>query len=64
MTTIDGAQVIDMDAVTYRGRLLVHVVSEHVENASVHSGDAMLVLPPFSVALNKSLYIPESHYVF
>ena len=24
----------------------MHVVSEHVENAGVHSGDATLVLPP------------------
>ncbi len=37
---IDGAQEIDVDAVAHRGRLLVHAVSEHVENAGVHSGDA------------------------
>jgi carbamoyl-phosphate synthase large subunit len=46
---IDGAQEIDVDAVAHRGRLLVHAVSEHVENAGVHSGDATLVLPPFSL---------------
>ncbi|KAH9174924.1 carbamoyl-phosphate synthase [Lactarius sanguifluus] len=39
---IDGAQEIDVDAVA-------HQVSEHVENAGVHSGDATLVLPPFSL---------------
>lgn len=49
---IDGAQEIDVDAVAYKGKLLVHAVSEHVENAGVHSGDATLVLPPFS--LNKN----------
>ena len=39
-----------MDAVAYRGRLLVPAVSaEHVENAGVYSGDAALVLPPFSL---------------
>ncbi|KAJ7928453.1 carbamoyl-phosphate synthase [Mycena leptocephala] len=32
------------------GKLLVHAVSEHVENAGVHSGDATLVLPPFSLS--------------
>ncbi|EAU91591.1 carbamoyl-phosphate synthase subunit arginine-specific large [Coprinopsis cinerea okayama7 len=47
---IDGAQEIDVDAVAHKGKLLVHAVSEHVENAGVHSGDATLVLPPFSLA--------------
>jgi carbamoyl-phosphate synthase large subunit len=47
---IDGAQEIDVDAVAYKGKLLVHAVSEHVENAGVHSGDATLVLPPFSLS--------------
>ena len=27
-------------------KFLVHAISEHVENAGVHSGDATLVLPP------------------
>jgi len=43
---IQGAQEIDVDAVAHRGRVLVHAVSEHIENAGVHSGDATLVLPP------------------
>ena len=46
---IDNAQEIDVDAVAYKGKLLVHAISEHVENAGVHSGDATLVLPPFSL---------------
>ncbi|CCL99200.1 uncharacterized protein FIBRA_01215 [Fibroporia radiculosa] len=46
---IDGAQEIDVDAVAHQGKLLLHAVSEHVENAGVHSGDATLVLPPFSL---------------
>ncbi|TIA91274.1 hypothetical protein E3P99_01156 [Wallemia hederae] len=46
---IDSAQEIDVDAVAHKGELLVHAVSEHVENAGVHSGDATLVLPPFSL---------------
>ncbi len=46
---IDEAQEIDVDAVAYKGKLLVHAISEHVENAGVHSGDATLVLPPFSL---------------
>lgn len=43
---IDGAMEIDVDAVASNGELLVHAVSEHVEAAGVHSGDATLVLPP------------------
>lgn len=43
---IEGALEIDCDAVASNGKLLVHAVSEHVENAGVHSGDASLVLPP------------------
>jgi len=43
---INGAEEIDVDAVAHDGQLLVHAVSEHVENAGVHSGDATLVLPP------------------
>jgi len=46
---IAGAQEIDVDAVASAGKLLVHAVSEHVENAGVHSGDASLVLPPASL---------------
>ena len=48
---IDGAQEIDVDAVAYKGQLIVHAVSEHVENAGVHSGDATLVLPPYTLSL-------------
>jgi aspartate carbamoyltransferase len=39
------AKEIDVDAVARRGELVVHFISEHVENAGVHSGDATLVLP-------------------
>lgn len=46
---INNAQEIDIDAVAHKGKLLIHAVSEHVENAGVHSGDATLVLPPFSL---------------
>lgn len=46
---ISNAQEIDVDAVAYKGQLLVHAISEHVENAGVHSGDATLVLPPYTL---------------
>ncbi|KAF4453383.1 carbamoyl-phosphate synthase arginine-specific large chain [Fusarium austroafricanum] len=43
---IEGAQEIDVDGVSANGELILHAVSEHVEQAGVHSGDATLVLPP------------------
>lgn len=43
---IEGAQEIDVDAVAYRGKVLAHAISEHIENAGIHSGDASLILPP------------------
>lgn len=40
------AKEIDVDAVANKGNVLCIAVSEHVENAGVHSGDATLVTPP------------------
>jgi carbamoyl-phosphate synthase large subunit len=41
-----NAKEIEFDAVAKDGKILLHAISEHVENAGVHSGDATLVLPP------------------
>ena len=46
------AREIEIDAVADRGVLTVWAITEHIENAGVHSGDATLVLPP------QSLYLP------
>ncbi|KAH7103491.1 carbamoyl-phosphate synth [Auriculariales sp. MPI-PUGE-AT-0066] len=43
---IEQAKEIEMDAVARDGTLVMHYISEHVENAGVHSGDATLILPP------------------
>jgi len=43
---VENAKEIDVDAVARDGELVCWAVSEHVENAGVHSGDATLVLPP------------------
>lgn len=47
---IEGAQEIDVDAVASAGKLIIHAVSEHVEAAGVHSGDATLILPPANLS--------------
>jgi carbamoyl-phosphate synthase large subunit len=43
---LENARELEMDAVACDGVLVASAVSEHVENAGVHSGDATLVLPP------------------
>ena len=41
-----NAKEMEIDVVAKDGEILIYAVSEHVENAGVHSGDATLVLPP------------------
>ena len=43
---ITDAREIEVDAVAENGNLFCYAISEHVENAGVHSGDATIVLPP------------------
>jgi carbamoyl-phosphate synthase large subunit len=40
---------IELDAVAQHGEVKAFVISEHIENAGVHSGDATIVLPPQTV---------------
>ena len=40
-----GAKEVDFDAVGSNGELINYAISEHVENAGVHSGDATMILP-------------------
>jgi len=46
---IENGREIDVDAVANDGQVVLHAVSEHVENAGVHSGDATLMLPPLGI---------------
>ncbi|MBI3331738.1 carbamoyl-phosphate synthase large subunit [Candidatus Peregrinibacteria bacterium] len=46
-----GAKEIEFDGVAQAGTLLLYAISEHIENAGVHSGDATIVLPPQRVNL-------------
>jgi carbamoyl-phosphate synthase large subunit len=48
---IENAKEIEFDGVAKAGEVLVYAISEHVENAGVHSGDATLVLPPQHASL-------------
>jgi len=42
---VENAKELEIDAVACNGEIVVSAISEHVENAGVHSGDATLVLP-------------------
>jgi len=43
---IENAREIEIDGVAKKGALVVYAITEHVENAGTHSGDATVVLPP------------------
>ena len=43
---IEHAKEIDFDAVARHGEVLAYAISEHIEFAGVHSGDATLLFPP------------------
>jgi carbamoyl-phosphate synthase large subunit len=43
------AREVEFDAVAQHGKVKAFVISEHIENAGVHSGDATIVLPPQSI---------------
>ena len=43
---IQEAKEIEIDAVAKEGEIVAYAISEHVEFAGVHSGDATIVFPP------------------
>uniref|UniRef100_A0A8C7SCR7 Carbamoyl-phosphate synthase [ammonia], mitochondrial n=1 Tax=Oncorhynchus mykiss TaxID=8022 RepID=A0A8C7SCR7_ONCMY len=47
---IRGAREVEVDAVAKMGKVLCHAITEHVEDAGVHSGDATLMLPTQSIS--------------
>ncbi|TAL58404.1 MAG: carbamoyl-phosphate synthase (glutamine-hydrolyzing) large subunit [Nanoarchaeota archaeon] len=42
---VNNAKELEIDAVAQNGRLISYAITEHVENAGVHSGDASVVMP-------------------
>lgn len=41
-----NAKELEIDGVASEGKIVIEAISEHIENAGVHSGDATIVLPP------------------
>lgn len=46
---IENAKEIEMDAVAKDGEIIAYAISEHIEFAGVHSGDATIQFPPQKV---------------
>ena len=46
---ITDAKEIEMDAVADDGKIIAYAISEHIEFAGVHSGDATIMFPPQKV---------------
>lgn len=43
---ITNAKELEIDGVADKGEVVIEVISEHIENAGIHSGDATIVIPP------------------
>ena len=43
---LENAKEVEMDAVACNGEIIAYAISEHVEYAGVHSGDATIQFPP------------------
>ncbi|MEG1675303.1 MAG: carbamoyl-phosphate synthase (glutamine-hydrolyzing) large subunit [Bacteroidales bacterium] len=43
---IEGAKEVEVDAVADNGEIVMYAISEHIEFAGVHSGDATIQFPP------------------
>jgi carbamoyl-phosphate synthase large subunit len=43
---MEHAKEVEVDAVAKDGEIIIYAISEHVEFAGVHSGDATIVFPP------------------
>ncbi len=49
---VENAKEIELDAIADKGSILYHAISEHVEFAGVHSGDATLIYPSRTINLS------------
>ena len=56
---ITNAKELEFDAVAQRGEIMVYAISEHVENAGVHSGDATIVFPTQRVYASTEFQLKE-----
>ncbi len=57
---VENSKEIEIDAVARDGELLVYAISEHIENAGVHSGDATVVLPAQRIYLSTARAVKKA----
>ncbi len=53
----ENAQEVELDGVAQEGAIVATVISEHIEQAGVHSGDATIVLPAKQVEESLQLHM-------
>ena len=57
---VENSKEIEIDAVASNGEILVYAISEHIENAGVHSGDATVVLPAQRIYLSTAQAVKKA----
>ncbi len=57
---IENSREIEIDAIANNGEILVYAISEHIENAGVHSGDATVVLPAQRIYLSTARAVKKA----
>lgn len=48
---LQNSKEIEIDGVANQGQIVIQAITEHIENAGVHSGDATIVMPPQRIYL-------------
>lgn len=43
---IMNAKEVEIDAVAFNGEIILEAITEHIENAGIHSGDSTIIFPP------------------
>lgn len=56
---IENAKELEFDGVAQDGKLMIYGISEHIENAGVHSGDATIVYPTQRVYTSTEFQLRE-----
>jgi carbamoyl-phosphate synthase large subunit len=57
---VSDAKEIEFDGVAQKGEIMVSAISEHIENAGVHSGDASIIYPAVTIYLHTEKQIIDA----
>ncbi|MBP6913247.1 MAG: carbamoyl-phosphate synthase (glutamine-hydrolyzing) large subunit [Candidatus Levybacteria bacterium] len=56
---VEHAREIELDGVSQDGNILISAISQHLENAGVHSGDATIIYPPHELYIQYEKQIKD-----